>query len=183
MDLTAEHRGVIRWYNDFSWHAWIEVGNPRPTVECFYGTINITEASILGQRQTWIQQAGLHYAVYFSQIFYLGPHFLCGISGVVQFTMWLISSWEENKCCYKLSKCTKWHLFQKQWSKLSFWVKIVVILSVAQLVTTVVFFSAWDKSRVKWNNSRNSTHKMKTQVGSTIDCFEPIFRFLMQFWF
>ena len=71
MDLTAEHRGGIRWYNDFSWHAWIEVGNPRPTVECFYGAINITEASILGQRQTWIQQASLHYAVYFSQNFYL----------------------------------------------------------------------------------------------------------------
>lgn len=52
MDLTAEHRGGIRWHNDFSWHAWIEVGNPRPTVECFYGAINITEASILGQRQT-----------------------------------------------------------------------------------------------------------------------------------
>ena len=69
MDLTAEHRGGIRWYNDFSWHAWIEVRNPRPTVECFYGAINITEASILGQRQTWIQQAGLHYEVYFSRKF------------------------------------------------------------------------------------------------------------------
>jgi hypothetical protein len=32
----------------------------------------------------------------------------------------------------------------------------VVILSVAQLVTTVIFFSAWGKSRVKWDNSRNS---------------------------
>ena len=34
-------------------------------------------------------------------------------------------------------------------------------LSVAQLVTTVIFFSAWDKSRVKWDNSRNSTQKMR----------------------
>ena len=48
------------------------------------------------------------------------------------------------------------------WSKLSFWLKIIVILSVAQLVATVIFFSAWDKSRVKWDNSRNSTQKMRT---------------------
>ena len=41
---------------------------------------------------------------------HIGPHFLCWISGVVPFNMWLISSWEENKCCHKLSKCTKWHL-------------------------------------------------------------------------
>ena len=61
--------------------------------------------------------------------------------------------------CYKLSKCTKWHSI---WSKLSFWVKIVVILLVAQLVTTVIFFSAWVKSHVKWDNSRISTQKMST---------------------
>ena len=91
-----------------------------------------------------------------------GPHFLCWYSGVVSFNTWPISSWEENKCCYKLSKCTKWHLFHR-W-KLWFWVKIVVILSVAQLVTTVIFISAWDKSSVKWDNSQNSTQKMRTHV-------------------
>ena len=47
-----------------------------------------------------------------------------------------------------------------------FWVKIVVILSVAQLVTTVIFFSTWDKSHVKWDNSQNSTQKMRTQMKS-----------------
>ena len=82
--------------------------------------------------------------------------------GVVPFNTWLISSCEVNKCCYKLNKCTKWPLFHSKWSKLSFWVKIVVIFSVAQLVATVIFFSAWDKSRVKWDNSRNSTQKMRT---------------------
>ena len=82
-----------------------------------------------------------------------GPHFLCWISWVVSFTTWLISRWEVNKYCYMLIKCTKWHLFHSKWQKLSFWVKIAVILSVAQLVTTVIFFSAWDKSRVKWDNS------------------------------
>ena len=88
----------------------------------------------------------------------LGPHFLCWFSGVGPFKTWLISSWEENK----LSKCTKWHLFHSKWSKLSFSVKIVIILSLAQLVTTVTVFSAWDKSRVKWD-SQNSTQKMRTQ--------------------
>ena len=42
-------------------------------------------------------------------------------------------------------------------SKLSFWVKIVVILSVAHLVRQVIFFSAWDKSRAKWANSQKPT--------------------------
>ena len=32
----------------------------------------------------------------------------------------------------------------------------------AQLVTTVIFFSAWDRSRVNWDNSQNSTQKMRT---------------------
>ena len=44
-----------------------------------------------------------------------GPHFLCWILGVVPFNMRPISSWEENKCCYKLSKCKKWHPFTKKW--------------------------------------------------------------------
>ena len=73
---------------------------------------------------------------------------------LVPFNTWLISSWEEAKCCYKLSKCTKWHKFYSKWSKLSIWVKIVVILSVAWLVITFIFFSAWD----------NSTQKMRTYV-------------------
>ena len=33
---------------------------------------------------------------------------------------------------------------------------------VPQLVTKVIFFLAWDKSRVKWDNSQNSTQKMRT---------------------
>ena len=69
-----------------------------------------------------------------------GPHFLCWISGVVPFNKWLISSWEENKCCYKLSKCTKGHLFHSKWPKLSFWVKIVVILSFQELKDTGITF-------------------------------------------
>ena len=45
-----------------------------------------------------------------------------------------------------LYKVSKLHTYT-YWSKLSFWVKIVVILSVAQLVTTVIFFSAWSRVR------------------------------------
>ena len=94
----------------------------------------------------------------------IGPHFLCWMLGVVPVNTWLVSSWEENKCCNKLSKCTKWHLLHSKWSKLSFWVKKVVISSVAQLVTTDIFFSAWDKSGVKWDNSRNTIQKMRTHL-------------------
>ena len=84
--------------------------------------------------------------------------------GVVKFNTWLISIWEENKCCYKMSKCTKWHLFHSKWS---FWVKMVVIFSVTQLVTTVILFSVWDsKSSVKcqMDNSQNSRQKMRTLI-------------------
>ena len=34
----------------------------------------------------------------------------------------------------------------------------------AQLVTAFIFFSAWDKSHVKWDNSQNLTQKMRTWV-------------------
>ena len=57
-----------------------------------------------------------------------------------------------------MTKCTKFH------SQLWFWVrKIVVILSVAHLVSTVIIFSAEGKSFINWDNSQNSTQKMKTK--------------------
>ena len=99
--------------------------------------------------------------IFFNLRLKYGHHFLCWISGIVPFNIWLISSWEENECCYKMSKCTKWHMYIP--------IKMVelVILSVAHLVTTVIFFSAWDKSRVKWEHSQNSTQKMRTFVASS----------------
>ena len=86
-----------------------------------------------------------------------GSHFLCWLSGVVPFNTWLISSWDECNCF------TSWATDSK-WSKLSFWVKIVVILSVAQLATAVIFFSAWDKSCDKRDNSLNSTQKTRILI-------------------
>ena len=86
-----------------------------------------------------------------------------------------ISSWEENECFCKLSKCTIW-LFHSKLLKLSFWVKIVVILLVAQLVTTV---TAWDKSHVKWDNSQNSTQKMRT---FSVDMSTNLFQFWQFCW-
>ena len=50
--------------------------------------------------------------------FICGPHFLRWISGVVPFNTWLISSWEENNCCYKLS-----NYFHSKWQLRPFWVK------------------------------------------------------------
>ena len=49
------------------------------------------------------------------------------VSTLGPWNTWLISNWEKNNCCYKLSKCTKWQLFHSKWSKLSFRVKIVVM--------------------------------------------------------
>ena len=69
--------------------------------------------------------------------------FCVEFSGVGPFNMWLISSWANS-----------WndiYLLHSKYSK----------LSVAQLVITVIFFSAWDKSRVKWYNSWKSTQKLE----------------------
>ena len=77
----------------------------------------------------------------------LGPHFLCQISRVVPFKTWLISSWEEINCCYK-----------QMYKMTSIAIKIVSSL----LVTTVIFFSAWGKSRDILDNSQNSTQKKRT---------------------
>ena len=82
----------------------------------------------------------------FVLLFNFAPHFLCWILGAVQF----------NTRGGNLQN----DIFYSKWPELSFWVKIVVIWSVAQLVTTVIFFLAWDKSRVTRvtrDNSWNST--------------------------
>ena len=55
------------------------------------------------------------------------------------------------------------------------WVSEFVVLSVAQLITIVIFFSAWDKSRVKWHNSQNSTQKIRTFVQTLQDIFFTYF--------
>ena len=54
---------------------------------------------------------------------------------------------------------------------------MVVILSVAQLVTTVIFVSDRDKSRVKLDNSRKPTQKQRTLVTN----FKSFYRSLQQF--
>ena len=98
-----------------------------------------------------------------------GPHVLCWISGVVPFNTWLISTWEENNCFYKLSNWQNDNHFHSKWQLRPFWVKYIPrchFVHLLSLLTTFLFFSAWDKSRVKWDNSRNSTQKMRTTVRS-----------------
>ena len=41
---------------------------------------------------------------------------------------WFISSWAENDCCVKLSKCTKWQLFLFKWQLCSSRTILSVIL-------------------------------------------------------
>ena len=55
---------------------------------------------------------------------------------------------------------TKWQLFSLKMTTLTVLSEIDVNCAFAQLVTTFIFFSAWDKSRVKWDNSQNTTQKM-----------------------
>ena len=44
-------------------------------------------------------------------------------------------------------------IFLQNGQKLSFWVNVVVILWICSSLTTVIFFSAWDKSRDSSANS------------------------------
>ena len=75
------------------------------------------------------------------------------------FNTWIISGWEENNCCDKPSKWQNDNYFHSKWQLWPFWVKSMSFCVFAHLVTTFVFFSAWDKSCVTWNNFQNSTQK------------------------
>ena len=58
---------------------------------------------------------------------------------------------------------TKWQLFSlKMTISAILRVKQMSFCAFAQLVTIYIFFLAWDKSCVKWDNSQNSTQKMRT---------------------
>ena len=56
------------------------------------------------------------------------------------------------KLFLQAEKPTKWQL-QTILSEIG------IILSIAQLLTTFIFFSAWDKSRFKWDNFQNQHRK------------------------
>ena len=77
----------------------------------------------------------------------------------------IVSSWEENNyssltvnCYYLVYRDEKIHKmtinFTHNGQKLPFWVKIVIIFKICSALETVVFFSAWDKSRDSSANSQ-----------------------------
>ena len=55
-----------------------------------YRNMTVEKELILEKSKTFLQVEGIELDT--------GPHLLCWISGVVPFNMWLISSWEEDKC-------------------------------------------------------------------------------------
>ena len=100
----------------------------------------------------------------------IGPLFLCWFSWVVRFITWLISCWEENNFYYKLSNWQNDNCFHSKWQLRPFWVKYMPFYAIAQFVKTFVFFSAWAKSLVKWDNSREPTQKNRTLYASYLNC-------------
>ena len=62
----------------------------------------------------------------------LGPHFPCWVLGVVLFNTWLISSWDKNKCCYKLSNWQNDNYLHSKWQLWPFWVKSMSFCAFAQ---------------------------------------------------
>ena len=77
-------------------------------------------------------------SIHSNAAFNSGPHFLCWITGVVPFNTWLISCWEENNCCYKLSNWQNDNYFHTKLQLLPFWVKYMSFRAFAQLVTTLI---------------------------------------------
>ena len=88
-------------------------------------------------------QRSVNLTLYFR--FHIGPLFLCWFLAVDPFNMWLNSSWEKN------------NYFHSKLQLQQFWVKLLPFCAFVHLVTTVIFFSAWDKSPVKWANSQKTT--------------------------
>ena len=81
--------------------------------------------------------------------------------------MWLISSWEKNYCCYKLSNFTKWPLFPLKISHTTILSEngCYIFCGCTRLVTTDILFSARDKlldPTVNWR----ILDDMKTTLGS-----------------
>ena len=97
-------------------------------------------------RVTWLPALERKALVLFSFFLFLDGLHVFYFTSVGSRITWFISSWEENNCYVKLSKFTKWQLF-------SF--KMTLICSV---VTTVILFSAWDKSRDPGANWRKLEH-------------------------
>ena len=110
------------------------------------------------EKWSW-QERALHCMGTFNSQRHLGPHFLYLVLGVVPFNTWLISSWEESHWCYKLSNWQCDQVFSLKMTTSTMW----KIRAFAQHVTAFIFFFIpWDKSCVIWDNSRNSTQKMRT---------------------
>ena len=90
-------------------------------------------------------QKNLIFCVEFREL----AHLTCDLSQAEK-KITVVSSWQNDNYFY-----SKW----KQ-----FWGKNMSFCAFAQLVTIFIFFSEWDKSRVKWDNYQNSTQKIGSIV-------------------
>ena len=79
--------------------------------------------------------------------------YICSSSGLL--VLGFMSNWEENNCCYKLSKFSKWLPFSLKISPSTIWKQFYEF---ALLVTTVISFSAWDKSHDSTAKSSRLEH-------------------------
>ena len=79
--------------------------------------------------------------------------YICSNSGLL--ALGFMSNWEENNCCYKLSKFSKWLPFSLKISPSTIWKQFYEF---ALLVTTVISFSAWDESHDSTAKSSRLEH-------------------------
>ena len=70
---------------------------------------------------------------------------------------------------YKLSNWQN-DYFHSKWQLWQFWVKQMLFCAFDKLATPFIFFSAWSKSHVKWDNSKNLTQKMRTWLDQGFRC-------------
>ena len=67
---------------------------------------------------------------------------------------WFLSSWEERTACKAEQIHKKTTIFTQNGPRLSFWVKMVLILWICSALQGVLSFSAWEKSRDSTRNSQ-----------------------------
>ena len=76
---------------------------------------------------------------------------------------------------------TKWQLFSLKMTISTNLSEMYVIFCICSACNNIFFFSAWDKSRVKWDNSRNSVQKIRTSKLPAILKYKCKFEWQRQF--
>ena len=152
----------------FPWilHEFLQITDALTFLKFIY---SVKAKKVPNNHPIWIWQAKIPVLIWSWSGHYvfvnLGPHILCGISEVVPFNMWLISSWEENNCCYIVRHSflvwsQSWYsvvLPLLQESTGNCHVKKTIIYLICNYKYILVFLAVNSKTSVKWMKHSESS--------------------------